>query len=83
MMNSEKKNRIQKGFGHVFVWYESMFPFFYSLFCGSVLGSCEVSAYGDPAQYLECFNLAVLVIHNLAVHVPSLWLAVLLGCVVF
>eukprot|EP00438_Fugacium_kawagutii_P019116 Skav204379 [mRNA] locus=scaffold4897:143966:157568:- [translate_table: standard] len=32
----------------------------------------EVSAYGDPAQYLECFNLAVLVIHNLAVHVPGM-----------
>ena len=29
----------------------------------------QVQAYGDPAQYLECFNLAVLVIHNLAVHV--------------
>ena len=29
----------------------------------------QVQAYGDPAQYLECFNLAVLVIHNLAVQV--------------
>lgn len=32
----------------------------------------KVQAYGDPAQYLECFNLAVLVIHNLAVHAENL-----------
>lgn len=33
-----------------------------------------MAAYGDPAQYLECFNLAVLVIHNLAVHAQNLQL---------
>lgn len=32
----------------------------------------KVAAYGDPAQYLECFNLAVLVIHNLAVEAKNL-----------
>ncbi|CAE7942874.1 unnamed protein product, partial [Symbiodinium necroappetens] len=32
----------------------------------------KVSAYGDSAQYLECFNLAVLVVHNLAVQASNL-----------
>eukprot|EP00930_Biecheleria_cincta_P042926 TRINITY_DN29538_c0_g1_i1.p1 TRINITY_DN29538_c0_g1~~TRINITY_DN29538_c0_g1_i1.p1 ORF type:complete len:5332 (-),score=1004.55 TRINITY_DN29538_c0_g1_i1:66-16061(-) len=32
----------------------------------------KVSAYGDNAQYLECFNLAVLVVHNLAVQAKNL-----------
>lgn len=46
-------------------WFFSLdFAFFRSICC--VL---QVQAYGDPAQYLECFNLAVLVIHNLAVQV--------------
>ncbi|CAJ1411290.1 unnamed protein product, partial [Effrenium voratum] len=31
-----------------------------------------VSAYGDSQQYLECFNLAVLVVHNLAVQASNL-----------
>eukprot|EP00931_Biecheleriopsis_adriatica_P096456 TRINITY_DN7010_c0_g1_i1.p1 TRINITY_DN7010_c0_g1~~TRINITY_DN7010_c0_g1_i1.p1 ORF type:complete len:5389 (-),score=1202.56 TRINITY_DN7010_c0_g1_i1:94-16260(-) len=32
----------------------------------------KVVAYGDAAQYLECFNLAVLVVHNLAVQAKNL-----------
>ncbi|CAE8591234.1 unnamed protein product, partial [Polarella glacialis] len=32
----------------------------------------KTTAYGDSAQYLECFNLAVLTVHNLAVNINNL-----------
>ena len=63
---------------HFWFFSKSYFPF---CFIRCVL---QVQAYGDPAQYLECFNLAVLVIHNLAVQVEwkteDGWTLVLAPC---